>query len=500
MNQSNQDNGTIQKDATRLDRIVDAFEEAWRAGNRPDIDWYLPADVSLRQLALIKLVHIDLENRFRSGEKVRVETYLDIYPEIAGDTGVELVAWEVALRRRDEPDLRPEEYRRRLPQYADRIDAVFAATDSFFNKKKLSIPPETVDEVSVRSPSRVSSLAPQPAAGTATVQIPGYEILGLLGRGGMGIVFKARHAKLQRLVALKMMLAGSHADEKDLGRFRTEAEAVARLQHPNIVQIHDIGEHEGKPYFSLEFCAGGSLNKKLDGTPLQPMEAAKLIETLARAIHAAHQQHVIHRDLKPANVLLTEDGTPKITDFGLAKKLDDVGQTQSGAVMGTPSYMAPEQASGKTGEIGATTDVYALGAILYELLTGRTPFRRHPAGYGSAGLVGRPGGPSQAQPQDSPGSGNYLHEMFGEAARQALCRCRGAGGGSASLSSGRADFGAARVGTDQGDEVGQAAAGTGGGCIGKRSGRDRPVDRRPSFHGAVAHGLGRGEETCHRGD
>jgi WD40 repeat protein/tRNA A-37 threonylcarbamoyl transferase component Bud32 len=201
----------------------------------------------------------------------------------------------------------------------------------------------------------------------------------------MGVVYKARQVKLNRLVALKMILAGGHAGEADLARFRTEAEAIARLQHPHIVQVFEIGEHEGKPYFSLEFCAAGSMAQKLDGTPLPPMEAARLVETLARAMEAAHQKGIVHRDLKPANILLLDDGTPKITDFGLAKKLNEAGQTATGAVMGTPSYMAPEQAGmassawaspgRKSGEITPAADVYALGAILYELLTGRPPFR-----------------------------------------------------------------------------------------------------------------------------
>lgn len=212
-------------------------------------------------------------------------------------------------------------------------------------------------------------------SGVQPCAVPGYEILGELGRGGMGVVYKARHLKLQRLVALKMILAGSHAGSAELSRFRTEAEAIARLQHPNIVQVFEVAEHEGKPYFSLEFCNGGSLAQKIDGTPLPPKEAARSVETLARGMDAAHQKGIIHRDLKPANVLLLEDSTPKITDFGLAKKLDDVGQTQSGAIMGTPSYMAPEQAGGMTKEVGPAADIYALGAILYELLTGRPPFR-----------------------------------------------------------------------------------------------------------------------------
>ena len=235
----------------------------------------------------------------------------------------------------------------------------------------------TQDDVAQRS-SEVATRA-LPGDGRESLRslpmIPGYVILSELGRGGMGVVYKARQIKLNRLVALKMILAGGHAGAAELARFQNEAEAIARLQHPNIVQVHEVGEHEGKPYFSLEFCGGGSLAQKLHGTPLPPREAAALIETLARAMHAAHEHQIIHRDLKPANVLLLEDGTPKITDFGLAKKLDEAGQTQSGAIMGTPSYMAPEQAGGKTAELGPLTDVYALGAILYECLTGRPPFK-----------------------------------------------------------------------------------------------------------------------------
>jgi WD40 repeat protein/tRNA A-37 threonylcarbamoyl transferase component Bud32 len=207
------------------------------------------------------------------------------------------------------------------------------------------------------------------------VVVPGYEIISELGRGGMGVVYKARQTKLGRAVALKMILSGVHAGEADLARFRTEAEAVARLQHSNIVQIFEVGDHDGLPFFSLEFCGGGSLEKKLTGTLLPPREAAALVEHLARAMHAAHQKGIVHRDLKPANVLLAEDGTPKITDFGLAKKLDEAGQTATGSIMGTPSYMAPEQAGGTSGLIGPAADVYALGAILYECLTGRPPFK-----------------------------------------------------------------------------------------------------------------------------
>jgi serine/threonine-protein kinase len=179
---------------------------------------------------------------------------------------------------------------------------------------------------------------------------------------------------LNRVVALKLILAGRYAGDQEGARFRREAEAAARLQHPNIVQIYEIGEHEGLPFFSMEFCGGGSLDRRLAGTPLAPREAATLVRTLAVAMQAAHQAGIIHRDLKPANVLLTSDGTPKITDFGLARQLDEVGQTQTGAVIGTPAYMAPEQAQGHKA-VGPTIDVYALGAMLYEMLTGRPPFK-----------------------------------------------------------------------------------------------------------------------------
>jgi tetratricopeptide (TPR) repeat protein len=206
--------------------------------------------------------------------------------------------------------------------------------------------------------------------------VPGYEIVAELGRGGMGIVYQARQCSLKRLVALKMILAGAHADATARLRFRTEAEAVARLQHPNIVQIYEIGVHDRRPYLSLEYVAGGSLAGKVAGNAQPERSAARLVETLAQAVQYTHERGILHRDLKPTNVLLMADGTPKITDFGLAKVLDDDdGPTRSATVLGTPSYMAPEQAAGDAKRVGAPADVYSLGAILYELLTGRAPFQ-----------------------------------------------------------------------------------------------------------------------------
>jgi formylglycine-generating enzyme required for sulfatase activity len=208
-------------------------------------------------------------------------------------------------------------------------------------------------------------------------EVPGYEILGILGHGGMGVVYRARQIQASRLVALKMIRAVEHASPTERLRFQIETEAVARLQHPHIVQLYEAGEVRGQPFFSLEFCDGGRLTEQLKKQRPSPREAAGLIETLARAMHYAHLRGVVHRDLKPGNVLLAgAERVAKITDFGLAKRIDAEARdvSQSGAIMGTASYMAPEQAAGKVRDTGPAADVYALGALLYECLTGRPPF------------------------------------------------------------------------------------------------------------------------------
>jgi tRNA A-37 threonylcarbamoyl transferase component Bud32 len=331
--------------------VCKQFEEAWAAGRRPALEEGLrEAPVEARGVLLVELLRVELAYRLRDGE-------------------VPVAA----------------EYQARLPEEAALIDAAFAAA--------VAAGPRAGDRGTAgeRGPASEGATVPptgaweapptvlpgaEEAAGEAAppVLVPGYEVLGRLGKGGMGVVYKARHHTLGRTVALKMILHAEHAGADERHRFQAEAEAVASLQHPHIVQVFEVGEHGGLPYFSLEFCPGGNLEKQLDGTPWEGKRAAALIETLARAMHAAHQKGLIHRDLKPANVLLAEDGTPKITDFGLAKRLDQQGRTQTGAVVGTPSYMAPEQAGGRK-DIGPAADIYALGAILYELLTGRPPFR-----------------------------------------------------------------------------------------------------------------------------
>jgi eukaryotic-like serine/threonine-protein kinase len=231
----------------------------------------------------------------------------------------------------------------------------------------------------------VSALLPPsdpPGAGPPTgdlaelPEIPGYRVDAVLGQGGMGIVYRAWHLRLQRPVALKMLLAGAYANRAERERFQREAEAVAALVHPNIVQVYDVGEVDERPFFTMELVDSGDLAKQLQGVPQPALRAAGLVATLADAVHAAHQRGIVHRDLKPGNVLLAADGTPKVTDFGLARRLETGdGLTLSGTPLGTPSYMAPEQARGSRESIGPATDIYALGAILYELLTGRPPFK-----------------------------------------------------------------------------------------------------------------------------
>ncbi len=319
----------------------------------------------------LALLQADQRQRWQRGEPLPVEAYLDRHPVLREDPEalLDLIYNEMMLRQESGPAPQFAEYRGRFPHLEEQIRLLFEVHEVLEVEPldKTNIVPDPAVLLSDARPRESADGAPS---------VPGYEILGELGRGGMGVVYKARQVSLNRAVALKMILAGAHAGPTQQARFHTEAEAVARLQHPNIVQIYEIAEQDGRPWFSLELVEGGSLADRLARAPQPPRRAAELVQTLARAMHYAHQRGIVHRDLKPSNVLLTADGTPKVTDFGLAKLLDSAGgQTPTDAFLGTPNYMAPEQALGQSKDIGPAADVYSLGAILYESLTGRPPFQ-----------------------------------------------------------------------------------------------------------------------------
>jgi len=374
--------------------------DLWQHGQHLDVGLFLARFNRLSPHQVVAILRVDQQQRWRAGERPAAEEYLATHAALLDDAAevIGLIHGEFLLREERGEGPTVEEYVGRFPHYAERlrrqIENHRALEASASGLPAVALTPS---ETLARPVSAGGVLEPWewPPSDALWPEIAGYEILGVLGRGGMGVVYKARQEGLNRIVALKMVLSPVLADPEDLGRFRTEAEAAARVQHPNIVQIHEVGTQDGRPYLCLEYVAGGTLAEHLSGRPLPPRVAAQVTELLARAMHAAHQQGVVHRDLKPANILLRAEssaaggesnmplplstqqslpGTPKIADFGLAKQLDvDSGQTRSGTILGTPSYMAPEQASGQP--VGPLADVYALGVILYEMLTGRPPFQ-----------------------------------------------------------------------------------------------------------------------------
>jgi WD40 repeat protein len=337
------DGSELSVDSIReIDVICRRFEADWRAGGRPPLDSYL-AEVSdhVRPALLAELEALERE-LLRSEETVT--------------RGEPVAAAEAPTIAPAEPPTHPTPGEARLSSHED-------ATVAPIDQATLEHGPSSGSQAADASPARIRYFGD-------------YEILREIARGGMGVVFQARQVSLNRPVALKMILAGQLANDTDVKRFYTEAEAAANLDHPGIVPIYEVGQHEGQHYFSMGYVEGQSLSHRLADGPLPPRKAAELMVKVAAAIEFAHQRGVIHRDLKPANILLDKNGNPRVTDFGLAKKLQaDSGLTGSGQIMGTPSYMPPEQAGGERGEIGPAADVYALGATLYALITGRPPFQ-----------------------------------------------------------------------------------------------------------------------------
>ncbi len=312
------------------------------------------------------------ERACKQGPRPKIEDYLaEADPDLRAALLEELLRVERELRRREGEDPVPEEYSLRLSQHAALIEAVFGHGPDLAGAEDKRPGPATA----FAPPDGHAEPNGEPPPGTHARPFGDYEIERELARGGMGVVFRARQISLNRPVALKMILAGQLADETDVKRFYTEAEAAANLDHPGIVPIFEVGQHEGQHYFSMGFVEGQSLAQRLTEGPLPPREAADLMARVADAIDFAHQRGVIHRDLKPGNILLDPNGNPRVTDFGLAKRLQsDSGLTGSGEIMGTPCYVPPEQARGDRGAVGPLVDVYALGATLYALVTGRPPF------------------------------------------------------------------------------------------------------------------------------
>jgi hypothetical protein len=282
------------------------------------------------------------------------------------------------VRRGEQPDL--EAVIRQHPQFAAELRQLWAAVmiaeqmASDARDAEMTQPLRTPgEEITQTTPHGAETACPFAALPR---QFGDYLLLEELGRGGMGIVYKARQVSLGRIVALKLILRGELASSADVARFRAEAQSAARLDHPGIVPVYEVGEHEGQPFFTMKLVSGTTLAQRLIDGPLPAREAAQLLAEVARAIDYAHQRGVLHRDLKPSNILIDTEGRPHVSDFGLAKRIEG-GETltRSGAILGTPSYMAPEQAAGGRGMIGPASDVYALGAILYQMLTGRPPFQ-----------------------------------------------------------------------------------------------------------------------------
>ncbi len=375
---------------------VRRYLELCESGRLPDLRQFLGFSGDLPLGEVVSVCLADQRERWLKGERCQVEDYLKLWPPIAQDSRhlQRLVDGEVLMREELGESPSPTEYLQRFPDLSPSRSTVQVEIENVAGPPVVS--PDATPQYRPDSTRNIL----KPSSPTVTVrppQIENYEIVRELGRGGMGVVFLAVDPRLKRKVALKVLTGGGLGSSAERARFRLEAEVLATLQHPNIVNIFEVGEHNGAPFFAMEFAEAGSLAERTKDTQQPLAVAAEIVEILARAVHCVHERDIVHRDLKPSNVLLVAQGPPapavergekglppfdpsrfllKITDFGLAKRLnEEAGFTKTGDLLGTPSYMAPEQADGKVQKIGPAVDIYALGTLLYELLTGRAPFR-----------------------------------------------------------------------------------------------------------------------------